>query len=448
MSLQKSRLAKNSLWMILSRFGAQGLTVIFTILLARRLGIEGFGAYTFIAAIIFVANALTTFGTDMLLIREIAAKGDLSRLPSALIIQLVLSILFIAAVWMFGAWTPNQTSEVVTALKIYCLALIPLAFFTIFTTALRGIQRLDIYSLLNLIVSVLQVGVVLLPNIDIIRLSALLLSVQIIAAVFASFVCVITIPDFWQVWKFPFVHFFSLLKQAAPIAWLTVLGMIYQRLSIYMLSTMSGAMETGIYSAASRAVEASKTMHLAVFAALYPVMAEGTLHPHDLLSNSHRLQVLQGKRSPMQSPNRLGDYFSPTGFAMTYFGFLFVGATIISLLLFILAKPLIIILFDNKFIASSNVLQILAWMLIPFTVNTYLTLSFLASKRESIVGRALMASLLGLLILNLWWIPAKGPEGGAWATLIAECIQSTMLLTSRGSQVNVQGDEHEFSELS
>ena len=110
MSVQKSQLAKNSLWLILSRFGAQGLAVVFTILLARRLGIEGFGTYAFIAAIIFVANALTTFGTDMLLIREIAAQGGLSRLPSALIVQLVLSILFIAAVWMFGTWTPNPSS--------------------------------------------------------------------------------------------------------------------------------------------------------------------------------------------------------------------------------------------------------------------------------------------------------------------------------------------------
>lgn len=435
--------------MIFSRFSAQGLTVIFTILLARRLGLEGFGAYAFIAAIIFVANALTTFGTDMLLIREIAAKGDLSRLPAALIVQLVLSILFIVAVWIFGAWTPNQSSEIVTALKIYCLALIPLAFFTIFTTALRGIQRMDIYSLLNLIVSVLQVGVVLLPNINIIRLSALLLSVQIIAAVFASFVCVMTIPNFWQVWKFPSFHLFSLLKQTAPIAWLTVLGMIYQRLSIYMLSTMSGAIETGIYSVAFRAVEASKTMHLAVFAALYPAMAEGTSHLHDLLRKSHQVQVLQGGRSPTtQSPIQLGDFFTSSGFAMTYFGFLFAGATIISLLLFILAKPLMILLYGNEFIASSNVLQILAWMLIPFTVNTYLTLSFLASKRESIVGRALMASLLGLLVLNLWWIPVKGPEGSAWAALVAECIQSTILLASVRSPVNVQGEGHEFSELS
>src|SRR5688572_25169418 len=194
----KTRLAKNSLWMILSRFGAQGLAVVFTILLARRLGSAGFGEYAFIAAILFIANALTTFGTDMLLIREIAAQGDLSRLPYALIIQLVLSGLFIGLVWMFGTDIPNQNIATITALKIYSFALIPLAFFTVFTTALRGVQRMDMYSLLNLIVSALQVGIVLLPNISIIRLSVLLVSVQTLAALIAGLFCSRTIRDFWQ----------------------------------------------------------------------------------------------------------------------------------------------------------------------------------------------------------------------------------------------------------
>jgi O-antigen/teichoic acid export membrane protein len=418
----QARLGKNTLWMVLSRFGAQGLAVIFTILLARRLGIEGFGTYAFIAAIIFVANALTTFGTDMFLIREIAAKGDLSRLPSALIVQLVLSILFIAAVWMFGAWIPNQSSEIVTALKIYCLALIPLAFFTIFTTALRGVQRMDIYSLLNLIVSVMQIGIVLLPNINIVKLSALLLSVQIIAAVFAGFVCVMIIPNFWQARNFSSLQLFSLLKQAGPIAWLTVLGMFYQRLNIYMLFAINGAMETGIYSAASRAVEASKTAHLAVFAAMYPALAQA--------------------QTDTNHQSKWREIFKISWRA------LLVGATIIALALFLLAKPLVTLLYGIEFAASAGVLQILAWMLIPFTVNTYLTLSLLASNRERLVGRALMVSLLGLLILNLWWIPARGPEGSAWAVLVAECIQSTILLVSAGSRVHLQGDVHELSELS
>src|SRR5258708_28095634 len=136
-----SRLVRHSIWLLLARLGTQLGAALFTILLARRLGTAGFGEYAFIAAIIFVENALTTFGTDMLLIREIAARADLSRLANALQIQLVLSIALIAMAWLFGAWIPNQSPEVIVALKIYSLALIPMAFFTVFTTALRGKQH-------------------------------------------------------------------------------------------------------------------------------------------------------------------------------------------------------------------------------------------------------------------------------------------------------------------
>jgi O-antigen/teichoic acid export membrane protein len=427
----QTRLGRNALWMILSRFGAQGLAVVFTVLLARRLGSAGFGEYAFIAAVLFVANALTTFGTDMLLIREIAAHGDLSRLPAALIVQLVLSVLFIAAVWMFGTWIPNQSPETITALNIYSLALIPLAFFTVFTTALRGVQRMDTYSLLSLIVSALQVGVVSLPNINIVSLSVLLLSVQTVAALFAGLFGARTIPHFWQSWRFTSFSFSEFLKEATPIAFLTLVTMLYQRLNVGMLSIMMGATATGIYSAAFRAVEASKTAHLAVFAALYPAMAEGS-----------SLRAATVSTSPLWGSAERDRH------AMKYPKFLLAGATIISLILSVLAKPIVILLYGIEFTASANVLQILAWTLIPFTVNTYLTLSFLASGRERLVGRALMVSLSGLLILNLWWIPARGPEGSAWATLVAKCIQSAFLLAGARTRFHLQGEVHEFSELS
>jgi O-antigen/teichoic acid export membrane protein len=464
----QTRLGRNALWMILSRFGAQGLAVVFTVLLARRLGSAGFGEYAFIAAVLFVANALTTFGTDMLLIREIAAHGDLSRLPAALIVQLVLSVLFIAAVWMFGRWIPHQSPETITALNIYSLALIPLAFFTVFTTALRGLQRMDTYSLLSLIVSALQVGVVSLPNINIVSLSVLLLSVQTVAALFAGLFCACTIPHFWQSWRFTSFSFSEFLKEATPIAFLTLVTMLYQRLNVGMLSIMMGATATGIYSAAFRAVEASKTAHLAVFAALYPAMASAMplRSPQGRSNTSTRVwcQCLVADEEIASSvsvstpalapgasvhPSATAQGYSTSGLlAMTYPKFLLAGAAIISLILSVLAKPLVILLYGIEFTASANVLQILAWTLIPFTVNTYLTLFFLASGREGLVGRALTVSLLGLLILNLWWIPAKGPEGSAWAALAAECVQSAFLLAGARSRVHLQGEVHEFSELS
>src|SRR5512140_2768818 len=98
----KNQLRKNSLWLLASRVGTQALMVLFTILLAQRLGSAGFGEYAFLAATIFIGNMLTTFGTDILLMREIASRRDFSQLPAALLLQLGLSALFVVLVG-FGA---------------------------------------------------------------------------------------------------------------------------------------------------------------------------------------------------------------------------------------------------------------------------------------------------------------------------------------------------------
>lgn len=170
-----SILFRNSFVLLLARISTQIGTAVFTIVLARRLGITGFGEYALIAALIYVANSLTTFGTDMALIREIAAQDDLSSLPAALIIQLALSVLLIAAIWFWGDLIPNQSLETILALKIYILSLIPLAFFTVFTTALRGKQRMGAYAVLNLMAAGLQASLILLPGITLLKISTFLL---------------------------------------------------------------------------------------------------------------------------------------------------------------------------------------------------------------------------------------------------------------------------------
>ncbi|HSL28798.1 MAG TPA: oligosaccharide flippase family protein [Anaerolineales bacterium] len=412
-----SRLTKNSLWMIFSRIAAQGLAVVFTILLARRLGIAEFGGYAFIAAVLFVANALTTFGTDMLLIREIAANHDLSGLPASLLIQLLLSALLILLIWAFAGWLPNQDVETITALKVYSLALIPLAFFTVCTTALRGKQLMDIYALVNVIVSLLQVGVVIvLREGSLVLLSVLLVLLHLLAALVAGILCTVTIPNFWSPWRLFSFPFFSLLRAAAPIAMLTLITMFYQRLSIMSLTLMSGPTDTGIFSAAARVVEGSKTLHLAIFAALYPVMASG---------------------GPLRSHPFAGGYLKP----------LMTGAVLICLLLFMFASPLVRLLYGDPFMSSSHLLRILSWTLIPFTINTYLTLSFLAARQEPLIGRALLVSLIALFFLSIKWIPSFGAQGAAWALLASESLQAGILLVAAFSRPFVKGASHEFSNL-
>jgi O-antigen/teichoic acid export membrane protein len=410
-----SGLGRNILWLVFSRFGAQALAVVFTILVARRLGSRGFGEYAFIAALIFLGNALTTFGTDMLLIREIAASGDLSRLPAALLIQLALSGIFIAAVRLVAPVLPNQSPAVVTGLEIYSLALLPLAFFSVFTTALRGKQRMDAYTLLNLAVNLLPAAAVWLflrASSSVVSLALMLLVVQVAGAVIAGWICTARIPGFWQAWRFSLPDALALLKMTAPIALIALTGILYQKISIAMVSTLDGPAVTGWFSAALRVLEASKTVHLAAFTALYPAMAQAA-----------------AGAGPAAGAALTGGVPWRGSFKLSW-KFLLMGAGLASAALFFLASPLTVFLYGGDFAPAVPALRLLAWILIPFTVNTFYSLSNLANHQEKLVLRVQLAGLVALVGLNSWWIPTWGLGGACLAGIAAESAQAAIYLAS------------------
>ena len=389
-------LAKNSLWLLIARLGTQGAMVLFTIILARRLGSAGFGEYAFIAAIIFVANMLTTFGTDMSIIREIAAHDNLSQLPAALFLQLVISFVLIVLIWFGAPYFPNQSAKSILALRVYTFALLPLAFFTVFTIALRGRQQMHAYTWLNLIGSFSQLAFVFLfikPDTSIVTLAFLLLLNQFIVSFIGAIICGNQIQDFWRGWKFSVKDVLLLLGVSSPLALLTVIGMLYQKLSVTMVSIMSGAVLTGLFSVSQRAVEAAKTGHVAIFTALYPAMAQ----EHN---ESFRLPWI----------------------------LLLIGAALGAVTLSALARPLVQILFGAEYEASIPALQILAWILIPYTVSTFLTLKFIALKKETPVLRASLASLILLAVFNVYLIPRAGLIGASASALSIEMIQAGLLL--------------------
>jgi len=424
MKLQ-TRLGLNSLWLLGSRLGSQGLLALFTILIARRLGSAGFGEYAFMAATIYIGNTLTTFGTDMLLMREIAARGDLLKLPAALLIQLALSALFAGLVWVGLATIPNLSQTTIRAVEIYSLALFPLAFYTVFTSALRGTEHMSAYALLGLAAGLMQVGLAwLLPAADLVNLAVGLTGIQILVTGLAGLLCAAQIPNFWKAWRFSVSAVPDVLRASAPIGLLAVLGITYQKLSIGMLSILGGPGLTGWFAAALRVVEACKSAHMAVFTALYPLMA--------------RAQARAETSRPLQGVG----------------AGLLVAAALLALILNMLAAPLVNLLFGANFSAAIPALRILAWMLVPYTVNTFLNLALVAGKQEPAVALALGISLAALIGLNLWLIPRFGLSGAAWAALAAECIQAGLLLSSlkkinwlKSSKMK-PGETHELPQLS
>jgi PST family polysaccharide transporter len=402
------QLGINTAWLLLARIGAQLMMAAFTILLARRLGEAGLGGYAFIAAAVFLANGLTSFGSDTLLVREIAATKDLSLLAPALALQLALSAASVAFFFVFAPGLPNPGGETQPALQIYSLALFPLAIYTVTSAALRGYAQMERYMWLNLAAAGLQLCLAwffIRPGGSLTTLAWLLLAAQTAVALLALFFLA-RLPGFFPHWQTSAGRVFRLARLSAPIAALAALSLLYQKLSILQLSALAGVAATGWFSAALRMVEASKLGHLSLFGALFPAMSRSKASPgeatqpwHSVFSASWKLLIL----------------FAGTG----------------SLLLFVLAGWLVPFFYGPSFAPGIPALRTLAWLLVPYTLSAYLSLDMLAAGREKQIGVALLGSLAVLAALNLAWIKPYGMLGASLATLLAECVQAGLLFLLR-----------------
>jgi O-antigen/teichoic acid export membrane protein len=411
-SIQPSfkRIGLNSTWLLLTRVAVQAQLFVLTILIARSLGESGFGQYSLIASLIVLGNVFTTFGTDTLLIRQIAQRrrADGSELSAALGLQVILSLLFIAGIWLWTVATPQKSPEFAASLRVFALSLIPLAFFSIYSAVLRGFERMDLYLAASLAAAIAQliaawVGVQL--DGGLLSLMRALVIVQVFSMGFSFWLCKTRLPVFALHRQMTTTAITHILRTAWPLAVLSVMGIAYQRLGVFMLSYLGSDAQVGLYSAASRIVEALKLGHLAVLGALLPALSA--------LQNLPR-----GKDTGRKIASSL---LTRTGLGLMALAL--VGAAGVS----IFATPLVTMLYGSQFSSAEPLLRILIWLLLPYTISSILTVNMISRGKEKLVMVTLGVSLAAGLALNWLWVPSFGLLGAGLATLAAEFIQAVTL---------------------
>jgi O-antigen/teichoic acid export membrane protein len=407
------RVRLNSIWLLLSRLTTQGALVMSTVLIARALGVVDFGQYAFVAAVIVLGNVASTFGTDTLLIREVARDRQTSAnlIGAALWLQLALSVSWLIVVVIATQSVIDQSAEVLLAVKVYSLSLIPLAFFTVYSAVLRAHERMDLYLLLSAAVAIMQLGGVwwvLQKNHSLLSLVMMLNGVQFVAAIFAGVVCHRRLRAFHFQWTINRRQLLHIVRLAWPFALLGALAVIYQRLGVLMLSTRGTAADTGWYAAASRVIEPVKMLHFAVLGALLPALAHLTTSAIDPQQAHLAARVFQ--RSLL---------------------FLLTISVLVALAVMVLAEPLVTLLFGAAYIPSAALIKILAVSLIPYTISAAWSVRLVAQGQERRVMWALALSLAVAFILNRWLIPVYGSSAAALTVVISESVFAAVLLIGR-----------------
>jgi len=378
---------KNVAWTVLSRYGAQGLSLVSNILLVRYLGAARYGEYALASSVMLIGNAFTSFGMDMILIRRISAGGDDIALSDGLWGQVFLSALYISGTFLVGVFAPLPLS-----LKLYTLALLPLSFYSVFTIILRARQEMRVFSIAQVVISTLHlVSFFILQLLDgsVLTFILLLILGHALVAVWGLSRKEVQISR----WRFDISQILYLLKESSSMALIGTLRLVYEKIAFTLLPSLTSYTNAGFFSAASRVVEAGKLGHQSALTALYPEMAR---------------DVGFGRQMKGLRP-------------------LMMAAALISVAVSVLAEPLVVLLFGEEFSSAALPLRIMAWTILPYVFVTYRVIGLVALGAERALLPALIAALGCFILFLFLFTPQWGSAGSAVAVLLAELVHVGLL---------------------
>ncbi|OGE41618.1 hypothetical protein A3A45_03485, partial [Candidatus Daviesbacteria bacterium RIFCSPLOWO2_01_FULL_36_8] len=260
--------------------GAQVLTRIvsffYTIFLANKLGVEGFGLITVAIAYFAILSALTDFGFNRFLIREIA-RGELKiadMLGNILMLRVLLpSIVIILFSIVLYSLDPDKMR--VSLILIAVLAVFPESIAVTLDGIFIGLQKLQ-YSAISLVIASSSAAILgfYLVNGGSGPVGA------VIAIIFAQIMWALCLLIFLlrkKLLSFSKLNF-SLMKKilvgSLPYGLIGVLGLLYFRIDSVILSYLRGSFETGIYGAGYRFLESIIFIPGAFGFALFPSLAK------------------------------------------------------------------------------------------------------------------------------------------------------------------------------
>ncbi len=387
-------IAKNTFFLFVLRASGFVLSFLLGMKLGRVLGSEGLGVYTLATTYLQVFVLIPNFGFDTLAIRDLARdRREAPRYVASVVAAKLALMLPAYALLALVVYLLGYPADTRTAILVFgaCLFFDPLAEAA--AAIFQGFERMELLTIVSggAKVVVTTLSILLLDRgaseIDVLKLQ--LLGSALVIPIFAlmtgrllpraSFA-----PDLGMIR--------SLARESAPLFWTNLLGLLYLRTDVLLLSKLRGESDVGLYGAAASVLRALAMLPGIFVTAMYPA-----------LSRIHADEDDGGR-----SLQRLCD----TAFRWQ----LVIGLPIVAGIS-ALGPEIIDLVYGPRFALSGPTLSVLIWALLFFFTNTLLGYMLFTANRQRDFLKVKIATLVLNLALNLVLIPRLGILGAAWATV-------------------------------
>jgi O-antigen/teichoic acid export membrane protein len=391
------RYFKNSSWMLGEQMLRMVAGLLVGIWVARYLGPEQFGIFSYVLAFTALFSSIAKLGLDGIMVRELVNHPDRQDvyLGTAFWMKVLGAFLVMALIALVLPWTSNDST---TTLYIFIIAsgLVFQSFEVVdfyFQSQVLA-KFVSICKVIQLTLSSLLKIYLVLTGSELIWFIWVILFDQITLSVTLFFAYRYQQVKLLPLSQFDFLVAKSLLKDSWPLILSGIVVMIYMRIDQIMIKEMLGEYEVGIYSAAVRLSEVWYFIPILVTSSLFPAIVNAKK-----ISEALYLQRLQ----------RL-------------YTFMIWMAISIAIPMTFLNEWLIVLLYGEAYRAAGQVLEIHIWAGVFVFLGVGFGRYLITENMTKIYFYRTATGAFLNIILNYFLIPFYGISGAAISTLLAQAI--------------------------
>jgi O-antigen/teichoic acid export membrane protein len=393
------RVAKNASVLLVAQLITWGMAVLLTVIMPRFLGPAAIGKYQLANSLWAIVGIAVTFGMDMLLTKEVARTPEKSTelFGTSIILRTFLFVFGIGvlALYIYAVGYPLDTIYIILIIGVANLIY---QFAGVCQAVLQGLERMEYVSLSDI------VSKIFITSLAIILLLAgygiFMVALVVVGGALVSFLFQYLALRKLQPIRINFDRSTAwwMLKSGYPYLLNIGVRTVYIQIDVVILSWLVSETVLGWYSASSRLFSTFLFIPTVLMMAAFPAMSR--MHTAD----------------PESMPKLIRKNFD----LLLLFGIP------IGLGLFVMANPLVDLLFGSEFAASGPVLAIMGLVLIFTYQNMLLGQNLISTDRQHIWTRVMAVATLATLPLDLIFIPyfqniaQNGAIGGAVSFLLTE----------------------------
>ncbi len=398
----------NSAWQVADKIIRMGVALLVGLWVARYLGPNRFGQLNYALALTSVFGAVSNFGVDSIVIRELVKfpeRRDL-LLGSAFVIKLTGAFLtlLIAGILVSFLRPGDKLILLLTILSAANFIFQSLPIDLYFQSKVQS-KYIVLSANGGFLLMALAKVVLILVHAPLVAFAAVGLCEMVLAAAFILFAYALKNQSIWK-WKSSLQQMRCLLIDSWPLVLTGISVMISMRIDQVLIGQMLNDREVGLYAAAVRISEIWYFVPIALAGSTFPALIESKKRSDEVFFNrlQHLYDVLVG----------LG-----------------IGVAVVMTFL---SGPVIRLLYGHGYTGSSAPLKVLIWSGIPVAFGCAWSNWMLLENRTRMMFLMQVTAAIMNLGLNIVLIPRFGILGSAYATLISYWAPLIMLTAIMKSQ--------------